>query len=178
MEQDKIIEEKLKIEGETASLKRELKLIFGQLDSKKQEYHSTSALVEKNKILLEKQNSDLKTVLNDIATSKIEWINEKTQQLNELIKKESEADNVIKRKSELNEQEEKLRQIEQSTIDARNETRQNILTVEGKEATIKAKEREILEREKSIEIEKEKIIKDRLDFKNKVVEVLKKIEKI
>ena len=131
MEQNTSIEEKLKLENDIATLRRELKNILAQTTGAKSEYNSIVGLIDSNKKLLEEQKEYLVNVQNVISQAKLDWMQERNQEMDKLAEKSAEAENIIKRKGELNEQEETIRKLEANDIEVRNETRRLELKVQG-----------------------------------------------
>lgn len=172
------IEEKLKIEMDNTTLKREHKNLVALVAGIKSEYASTFSIVESNKKLIEEQSAYLTEIQNDISNAKLNWLSEREAQMSEITDMKSEAQNVLNRKAELNEQEEKIRQIEANDIEVRNETRSLELKLAQDKKDIEVLERDLIENKKKHEIEKAKLLKDKKDFKERVAEVLKEVEKI
>lgn len=172
------IEEKLKLEMDITALKREHKNLSVQVNAIKNEYASTFSIVEDNKKLIEEQRSYLSEIQNDISNAKLNWISEKEAQMEEVNDMKNAAQNVLNRKGELNEQEERIRQLEASDIEVRNETRRLELKLEEEKKGIASREKELAEKNKKHEAEKAKLLQDKKGFKEKVTEVLKQIENL
>lgn len=169
-------EEKLRIESETASLKREYKHASESLARLKSDTSDVMVVRDKVTKELNERNEELLSILNDISSAKLAWVQEKNKQLDELAVKQSEADNVIKRKSELNAQEEKLRQIETETINARNEARQLEFQNAQKTTEFENKEKDLTGKVQNILLMEKKLEKDKEDFKHKVIAVIETIK--
>lgn len=176
MGQTEQVEEKLKLDMDITALKREHKNLVAMIGGIKSEYASTFSIVENNKKLIEEQSAYLSEIQNDISNAKLNWLSERESQMVEITEMKSAAQNILNRKTELNDQEEKIRQIELNTIDVRNETRRLELKVKGDETALEVREKVLLEAHKKLETEKAKLSKDKENFKNKVVAVLKEIE--
>lgn len=172
------LEEKLKLENEITILRRELKNILSQTTGAKNEYNSIVSLIDNNKKQLEEQKEYLLVVQNDISKAKLDWVQEKNKELKDLEEKNSQANNILKRKAELNKQEEDIRKIEASDIEVRNETRRLELKLEQDKLDLENIKKEITKEKKEIEKEKVKLSKDKIDFKKKVAEVFSEVEKI
>ncbi len=170
--------ENIKIESDTFALKREYKYAFENFTSIKKEVAEVLTVKEKVSNELFEAEKELTKVRNDISQQKLDWANYRGAELKELEDKKSAAENILKRKSELNEQEESIRKVEETIIEARNETRRNELKIEEEKIALNVKEKEVKEREEKIKIEKEILEKNKLDFKNKVVEVLNKVNEL
>lgn len=178
MEQNTSIEEKLKLENDIATLRRELKNILAQTTGAKSEYNSIVGLIDSNKKLLEEQKEYLVNVQNVISQAKLDWMQERNQEMDKLAEKSAEAENIIKRKGELNEQEETIRKLEANDIEVRNETRRLELKVQEDMTGVKAKERALEIEKDKLEERENKLLKDVQNFKEKVAKVLKEVEKI
>lgn len=170
--------EKIKIESDTFALKRDYKYALENLAITKNETAEILTVLEKAKRDLESAQEELTKIKNQISQEKLDWASHRHGELQELEGKKAEAENVIKRKGELNQQEEELRKIELSTVDVRNETRQLELKLKQDSKDLETREKTLLEAHKKVKKEEEKLIKDKQDFKKKVAEVLKEIEKI
>lgn len=168
-------EEKLKIENETLSLKREYKHALENLTRVKADTNEIIATKERINKQINETNEELNKTLLDISSAKLNWMTEKEKDLQELAKKNSEADNIIKTKEELNIQMEQIRKIELNNIEVLNETRRLELKVEADSNTVKSRERQLIEDRKIFDEEKLKIGNDKEDFKNKVAKILNEI---
>lgn len=177
MEQTQLAE-KLKIETEILTLKRELKNVMQQTTSLKTEYAAIVALKENTETQLSEQKEYLITVQNDIASAKLSWANERSEEMDKLTQKMAEAENVIKRKAELNAQEETIRQIEAKNIDTLNESRRLELKLGNDKLELDTQSREIEKGKKDLEIKRENNLKEIADFKVSVLKVLKSAEKL
>jgi chromosome segregation ATPase len=171
-------EEKLKIEGEILNLKRELKYATENLARVKADTQDVINTKERITKEIGERNDDLTRILNEISDQKLAWALERQGQLDEIANKRSEADNILKRKGELNEQEERIRKIEQSEISARNEARQLELKVKDEKDIVNAERRRLEDDIKEFEKEKVKFAKDKENFKEKVIKVIKTVENL
>lgn len=165
-------EQKIKLEGEIATLKREYKYAFENLARIKED--TVEIISTKDRVTREiaERNVDLVKILNDISDAKLTWALEKQKDMDELALKNSEADKILTRKSELDKQEEELRLIEVKNTQILNETRTLELKIKDGEATLKARENEIDSEKKRVEKKEVKLEKDQEEFKKKVVQVL------
>lgn len=169
-------EEDIKIESDTFALKREYKYALENLNGIKKDTAEIISVKDKVTSELHTAEEELTRVKNDISQEKLDWASFRHSELQEIEQKKSEADNVIKRKGELNEQEETIRQIEQRNIDTLNETRRLELKVQDDKNLLEVKERELEKKIEEYELKESKLQKDKMDFKNKVVNVLKEVE--
>lgn len=179
MEQDtQTLEQKLKLENDIATFRRELKNTLSQLSIAKSEYNGVVELTDKNKKLLDEQKKYLQTVLNDIASAKIAWAQEQNVERMKLEEKTSAADNVLLRKKELNEQEETIRQLLLKDEKVLNENKQLEFKLSQDKTALEVEMNRIKNLELDMKRQEEKSEKDNTDFKNRVTEVLKQVENI
>lgn len=171
-------EQKINIENEITSLKRELKLVSAQLYNAKQELIDINSLKEKNNCIIEEQEVHLQDVLNEISDLKLKWVQEKSIQEEEIAKQFSDAQNILNRKAELNQQEELIRTIEAKNTESVNELRRLEIKLQNDGLILEAKKRELEEKQKTLEIQKEQNTKDKEEFKGQILKVLKQVEKI
>lgn len=172
------LEEKLNLENEINSKKRDLKLTLTHLDAIKSEYAGTVALVEKNKALIDEQGHFLQKTLNDISFERLQWATEKAQKEQELSEKESAAQNVLNRKAELNEQEEEMRKIEKETTDKRNEYRGLELKVDAEKNALLIIAMQIEDDKKDIVKKEAQLEQNKEEFKGKVRLLIDELTKI
>lgn len=177
MEQDKLAEQ-LKIENDIISLKRELKNVTAQTSSLKTEYAAIVTLKQNTEKQVVEQKEYLQTVLNDIAKIKLEWLQERSTEMDALAQKNAAADNILKRKTELNEQEETIRQIGKKNQDILNETRTLEFKLGQDKTALEVRERELDEQTKKNNVYHENKQKEMLDFKANVLKLIKSVEKI
>lgn len=171
-------EEKLRLENETASLKREYKYALENLNTIKKETAEILSLKDQASKEIGIKKDELREVLNEISSEKLNWALERQTQIAEMANKISEAENVLKRKAELNEQEEKIRQLEASDIEARNEARQLELKVQDDKDIIAVEKRTLEQEKKQLVRKEEQLLKDQENFRDKVIKILKEVEKI
>ncbi len=171
-------ENELKLNNITVEIKRNYQQASANLEKIQKE--TAEALNVKRKVEdeLAIERDNLNQVKNDISQSKLEWATYKHDEMVKLEAKNSEADNVLKRKAELNEQEQVLRDIESNTIQARNETRELELKIEERETALTVRENDLNKQFKQLEQDKLKIKKDQEAFKEKVGKVLQEVENI
>lgn len=168
-------ESNIKIESDTFALQRDYKYALANMAKIKAEAAIIIATKEKVTKEVEEKQSELTEVLNQIAQEKNDWAQFRHGELIELENKQSEANNVLKRKKELNEQEEALRQIEASDIEVRNETRQLEFRIEQEKTAIEVRENQIKNKEEEVKHREQKLLKESKDFKEKVAKVLEEV---
>lgn len=171
MEQDNL-EEKLKIETEMTSLRKELKNLSAQVVGAKNEYNGIVTLTETNKKSLEENKEYLQVVLNDIAAAKVAWLQEKNTEILALEEKESAAQNILNRKAELNTQEESIRQETTKNTQTLADTRALEFKLEQDKTAIEVKENALKEKEKEVEEKNKKNESTRQLFKESVLKLL------
>lgn len=159
------IEEKLKLERDTIQARSQYKAVYNQLQDIKKEYNTVLSAVESKTKLLEEQKSYLTEVLKDISEARLSWTIEKDTEWQKVNAKMSEAENVLKRKQELNEQEQKLRDIEQSTTDKLNEQRRLELKNKQEVTLLDVEKRQLIEDKKKVIAYGKKVEKDKDQFK-------------
>lgn len=172
MESEKI-EEKLKIESSITELKRQYKITHGQLEDLKSEYQNIADALGKNKALLEESKVNLTKVNNEISDARLEWMKEKDAEWQKVNAKLAEAENIIKRKQELNDQEQKLRDIEQVTTDKLNEQRQLELKNNQEIKLLEAEKRQHEDNKKKVVAYGKKVEKDKEQFKEELSNFIK-----
>ena len=121
-------EEKLRLEKQMIDLRRDVKTWVFNLEEAKREYNSVVAVKDKVEAQIKEQKDYLVQVLGEISDAKVKWAVEKDAEWQKIDGKLSEAENVLKRKKELNEQEQTLRDIQQKTEETYNKN----LTLEDK----------------------------------------------
>lgn len=166
------IEEKLKIEKEILDLRREYKQMHGMVAEIKNEYNSIVAVKTKTETQIDEQKAYLREVLADISNAKLRWALEKDEQERAISNKLSEAENVLKRKKELNEQEQSMRVLDQKTTDSLNEMRRMELKVEGDRTSIEAEKRQLELKKEEISQREAKLESDKIQLVDKVKKVL------
>lgn len=170
------IEEKLKLERDIIEARHQYKIIFNQLQDTKKEYHAVLAAVESKAKFLEEQKSYLAEVLKDISNARLSWAIEKDAEWQKINDKMAEAENVIKRKQELNIQEQLLRDIEQKTVEERNEQRQLELKNQQELKLLEAERKQIIEDRKKLLTSKNAFIKDKEHFKEELNNFIKECQ--
>lgn len=171
-------EENIKLESDTFALRRDYKRALEDLSNIKSKTAEVISIKEKIDREIDQKQKDLTKVLNDIAEEKISWAQYRNTELKDIEEKRSEADNILKRKDELNKQEESIRVIESSDIEIRNEARRLEFKNEQDKTALEVKENEIKNHYKEIENRENKLEKDVLNFKNKVVKILEEANTI
>lgn len=173
-----ITEEKLKMENDTANLKREYKYALENLAKVKSDTNDVLTIKENTLTLIGQKTNELNNLSIEISSLKLAWMQEKSREMEEISTKKSEADNVIKRKAELNKQEEEIRKIEASDILARDEARRLEFKNEQTTTAFEVRENEIKNHYKEIERREKKLDKDISNFKLSVVKALEQVNNI
>lgn len=171
-------EENIKIESDTFALKRDYKYALENVTAIKKEVAELMSIKDKLVEDIDTKQEELTKVINDISQEKLDWASFRHSELVELENKQSEANNVLKRKAELNEQEETIRQIEAKNTDILNETRRLELKVKGDITSVESKENQLKIDITTFEEEKLKLIKDKENFKKRVEKVLKEVNEL
>jgi len=171
-------EEKLKKEKEVSDLKREYKIANENLIKIKSETNEIVELKDRVKEEIEVKKEELNKILGEISSEKLMWALERQKDIDDLHNQKSAAQNILNRKAELNEQEEKIRQLEAKEIEARNESRQLELKVQADKDIVNAEFRRLDTLKEEFEEEKSKLLKDRTDYKAQVIKVLKQVDKL
>lgn len=171
-------EENLKIENDTFALKREYKYALENLTNVKKD--TVAAITMKDSINTELLNkkSELQDILNKISDEKVRWAQHRNTELMELENKQSEVENVLKRKSELNEQEEETRQLLFKNEKVINENRQLEFKMSQDKTALEVEDNKLKNRELEMTRREEKLEKNKANFKEKVVGVLKEAENL
>lgn len=171
-------EQSIQIEGEILNLKRELKYATESLARVKADTQDVIATKERVTREISERNEDLTRILNEISDQKLKWALERQGQLDEIALKNSEAQNVLNRKAELNQQEEKIRQIESNEIKARNEARQLEFKNEQTKVDFENREKQIKVLQGIVDEDRKKLEKDKEEFKQRVLKVIKTVENL
>lgn len=171
-------EEKIKIEAETALLKREYKYAMENLSRIKAETNEILTTRDRLAGELKASSEELNKVLLEISDAKLRWMSEKQAELDLIADKNAQADNIIKRKAELNEQEEAIRKLEASDIEIRNETRRLELKLAGDKTALEHEKKELEEKQEQFNKTIADIESNRADFKKRVEKVLKEVDKL
>lgn len=145
------MEEKLKIEGEIVSLKRELKNTRESLEHAKSDISDIISIKERVTNEISERKDELTKVLNDISDAELKWALKKQGEIDELDKQRKECREILARKAELDEQEKRIQKIHDDTVVVRNDNRALELKIERDMTVLKAKEREIEDSKKAIE---------------------------
>lgn len=176
MEQDTT--DKLRLENEIIALKREYKKALENLERVKEDTSDILKAKDRTVKDLDEKSEELLKVLNDISSEKLSWVSEKNTKMDELKQKESDAQKILDRASELDLKESKLNIIKEETTKIRNEARQLELKNERDNVALNVRERGINDKETAL-IEKEKQFnQDKQDFKEKVKELFNNLETI
>ena len=171
-------EENIKIENDTFALKRDYKHALENLTTTKKEVADLINIKEKLVKEIDEKQAELTKVTNDISQEKLDWASFRHTELVDLETKQTEVDKVLKRKSELDDQEEVIEQKILENTDILNETRRLELKVKDDKTAVEAKENQLKEDKKVFEDDKIKLSKDKEEFKNKVVKVLKEVNEL
>jgi len=171
-------EQNIKMESDTLNLKREYKYAVENLNRIKTDTSEAIATKERVTKEINERNEDLVKIIAEISDAKLNWALERQKQLDEIDEKNAQADNVLKRKGELNEQEESIRKIETKNTEVLNETRRLELKVKQDQAIFETTKKEVEKDRIKIDKEKIKLSKDKEDFKKKVEEVLKSVNEL
>ncbi len=172
------IEEKIKIDNEIINLKREHKYAFENLNRLKSDTAEIISTKERITREIAERTEELNKVLLEISSAKLQWINERQAEIDKLAEKEAQAENVIKRKAELNTQEETIRQIEAKNTDILNETRRLELKLKEKETELDVHEKNVLKLKKSAEEESQKSKEETRKFKMSILKLFKTVENL
>lgn len=173
-----ITEENLIIERDTFALKREYKYALENLSSVKKDTQDAITVKEKITRDVAEKNLELTTILNRIAEEKTLWAQYRYKELLELEGKQMEVNEVLKKKSELEVAQEKIDSTKQRNTEILQEKRQLELKIDQDKTAVEVREREVEEQKKKIKKQEEKLLKDKQDFKEKVIGVLQQIENL
>lgn len=173
-----ITEENLKLENDTLHAKREYKHALENLERVKSDTNDIISIRDKATRELNERNAEKLRVENDIASMKIAWLQEQSRALDDLSIKNSEADNVLKRKAELNKQEETIRQITAKDIEARDEARRLEFKNEQDKTALDVRESHIEGRKKELDTRESKMASDMKNFKERIIKVIQEVENI
>lgn len=162
------LEEKIKIESDTFALRRDYKYALENVTRIKAETAEIINVKEKvTKEVSEKQQA-LTDLLNQLAQEKNDWAQFRHSQLLEIQDKESAAQNILNRKSELNAQEESIRKFTETNTQALNTNLQLELKLKGDQTALEVKQREIDEEWKKVGVERQRINKDLMRIREKL----------
>jgi len=171
-------EQSIQIEGEILNLKRELKYATENLARVKADTQDIIATKERVTREIGERNEDLTHILNEISDQKLKWALERQGQLDELNLKNSQAQNVLNRKAELNKQEEAIRKLEASEVEARNEARRLEFKNEQTKVDFENREKQIKVLQGIVDEDRKKFEKEKEEFKNSVLKVIKTVENL
>jgi chromosome segregation ATPase len=179
MEQDTItIEEKVRLENEILTLKREFKTISESLSRAKSDTGDLITLREKIISEIDEAHKKLNEVLLQISNEKLKWVSEKNTEIEQLDEKNKEAEKVLNRIDEVTSILEKIKISEQNATDSLNEAR--TITLNNERASI-----DLAVREKQIETTKEELLRqenklseDKVAFKLKISNLLSEVNEL
>ena len=172
------IENKIKLESEINSLKREYKYALENFNRVKSDTNDVLLVKERISKEISERNDDLTKILNEISNEKLLWSTKKHEELKEIENLKSEAQNVINWKTDLNKKEEELRQIEATTIEARNEQRTLELKNKNTALEFENAQKVIKIQKKDLEDSMKKFENDKKQFKESVVNVIEEVNKL
>lgn len=171
-------EEKLKIENEITALKREYKYALDNLTRVKSDTNDIIAVKDRVTGEIADRQTDLTKIINEISSEKLTWATKRHEELTDLENKQAEVQNILKRKAELSEQEETIRQLEANDIEIRNEMRRLELKLEADKTAIAAQKREVEEAIKKSNDLIEVVQSEQEEFKKRVQKILKEVDKL
>lgn len=174
----KITEENLTIERDTFALKREYKYALENLTTVKKDTQDAIDLKEKVSSDVASKQAELTKILNQISEEKTAWAQHRHQELMDIENKQTEVEAVLKRKSELDTQEEKIEKTKQKNSEILQEKRQLEFKMGQDKTALEVREYEIEQQKKDIKNREEKLLKNTQDFKQKVIGVLQQIENL
>lgn len=166
------------MENDTFALQRDYKRALDTLSKAKSETADVIAAKEKVERQIEEKQGELTQVINDIAKEKNDWAQFRHAELKDIEDKKSEVQSVLNWKSDLNKREEELRKSVAKETEIRDEARQLEFKNGQDKTALEVKEREIEGKRVEIGIREEKVIRDIGNFKNKVADVLDKVQEI
>jgi len=170
--------ENIKLESDTNIIKKEYKHSLDKLNDTKKSISEALEIKERAVKEIQEKQEDLYRVLDEISKEKLEWATRRHQELTELEQKQAEAENVLKRKAELNEQEETIRKIEQSNTDKLNENLRLELKLKDDLTLIKVEARKVEIEKENLTKTTEKAQKDKENFIKEVAKVFKSVENL
>ncbi len=166
------------MENDIFALKRDYKHALENLTKVKKETAEIITTKEKVTKDFEDKQIELTEVINQISQEKLDWATHRHQELEEIEKKNSEAGNIIKRKGELNLQEETIRQIEAKNTEILNEIRRLELKVQEEKTDLASKEKEIEDSKKAVRAQQEETQKATKEFKSSIINLIKTVENL
>ena len=171
-------EEKLTMENDTARMKREYKYASENLLTIKADTNEIIATKERiSREVVEKQ-AELLRVMDTNSAEKLTWASKQHDEMVIVERMKSDAENVLKRKAELNQQEEGIGKLIAEETEIRNEARRLELKNQQDIDIINAEKKIIADEHKKIEQRLVEIENDRKLFKDQVEKVLKTVEKL
>lgn len=173
-----MIEDKIQIDMENAKAQKELKGLVADLDIAKKEKVALDSMIERNKKLIEEQSEELKSIMNDIASQKLEWLHEKDKGMKELEDKKSEIDAILARSIELDKKEDELNALHEEIKAVRNENSTILLDTKAKETEIDVKIAHVERKMIDISQKEHDIDVKIINFKEQVEKVIKELIKI
>lgn len=170
MEQGQV-EEKLKIEGEILSLKKEHKHMLSVVDNLKKEVTVLLQAKERSEKAISDNKAYLTEVLNDISDAKLKWVTQKDKEMEEIALMKKEAQKVLDRITEVDTKLSEDKVILQKNTDILNEKRRLELKMK--------QDKTIFETEKrALEKEKEDFSNDKATFETTKVEFKEKLKSL
>ncbi len=172
------IETKLNLENDILALKKEYKSMHNQVALIKSEYASIAELKKNVDAQISEAKEYLTSVNNEISESKLKWVTDKNVQMQELEKKQAEAQKIIDKRYELGEEEIKLQKIKNDTVEARNEKRMLEEKIKGEKKEIEVERKTIEVKYTELDTEKELFSKEKEGIKKQIVEMINKINEL
>jgi chromosome segregation ATPase len=167
------IEEKLKTEKQMTDLRRELKTLTFDVGEIKREYNLISSAKEKIEKQISEQKDYLTQVLNDISNAKLQWSLEKDGEMQKLSVQLTEAEKIISKKKELDEQETKIKGIKQENTNILNDNRRLELKLAQDKTVLESLKRANEDKEEEMKKSHNVFLKEKAMFKSKVSSLLK-----
>lgn len=172
------LEEKVILDIDFAKARKQLKDTLADLDVAKQELSATRSIKERNDVLIEEQSVELKELTNQIAKEKQEWSSQKHSEMEWIDEQKGKVEAILAKESALEMKEIELIELNNKTVEARNEQRR--LEIKNKEERdiIEAEKKIFLEREKKIEEDSKKVDVKMSQFKESIIKLIKSVENI
>lgn len=171
-------EEKLKIENDTFALKRDYKHALERLEIVKTETNEILSIKDKALKDLDEAREEFKNIKNEISQEKLDWTTHRVAELEEIDSKKDKVESILSREESLNTKEIQNKAILDKNTEILNEKKRLELKLKDDMTALEVKEREIDDKKKEIETKIEDLEINKINFKSKVVEVLKQIELI
>lgn len=172
------LEEKLKIESEILSKKRELKYAAESLERVKSDTNDLLIMKEKVTKEIDQRNTELTEVLNKISDAELAWALKKQAEIDEIEKKNKKADEILALKGTLEEKEKNLTQIKEETTKIRNENRSLELKLAADKMLLEVKEKEIIQLQKDHEAQNKAARDDIEQIKQRLLKIIESIQAI